>query len=144
MLFHEPIFLYAFLPATLAAFLVLQSYGATAGAAWLLLMSSMLFYGWWDPRLLPLLAASITFNYFFGLVLVRRAASKSNILLALGIASNLGLLGRNVSTTLRHSWRSIGEGLSGLGVSFHRLIRVCDRAQPRQGFARFARRLRRP
>jgi len=93
MLFHEPIFLYAFLPATLAAFLVLQSYGATAGAAWLLLMSSMLFYGWWDPRLLPLLAASITFYYLFGLVLVRRAASKSNILLALGIASNLGLLG---------------------------------------------------
>ena len=54
MLFHEPVFLYAFLPVTLAAFLLAQRHLRGHASNWILLSASLLFYGWWDPRLLPL------------------------------------------------------------------------------------------
>ena len=93
MLFHEPVFLYAYLPATLATYLLAQRHAPGGAGAWLLLAASLLFYGWWDPRLLPLLALSIAANHLLGRRLARRDAPGGDVLLACGIAFDLGLLG---------------------------------------------------
>ena len=59
------------------------------GTAWLVL-ASLFFYGYWDVRYVPLLLASILFNYFVSTrILVRR----SRAWLAFGIVVNFLLLG---------------------------------------------------
>ncbi len=93
MLFHEPAFLYAFLPATLAGFLMLRARGHEALTPWFLLGASLVFYGWWEPRLVPLLAASILGNHALGAALIDRQGAGADRLLALGVAGNLALLG---------------------------------------------------
>jgi D-alanyl-lipoteichoic acid acyltransferase DltB (MBOAT superfamily) len=62
MLFNSFSFLFAFLPLTLAGYAVAARYGASACAAWLA-AASLVFYGCWDWRYLPLLLASIVVNY---------------------------------------------------------------------------------
>lgn len=49
------------------------------------------FYGWWNPPYLLLLLGSIAFNYVVALRL--SLSSRPRLLLAFGIAANLGLLG---------------------------------------------------
>jgi D-alanyl-lipoteichoic acid acyltransferase DltB (MBOAT superfamily) len=60
----------------------------------LLLAASYVFYGWWDWRLLSLLAGSSTLNYVTGMLLARTtdAATRRRIV-AVGIALNLAVLG---------------------------------------------------
>jgi alginate O-acetyltransferase complex protein AlgI len=89
MLFNSPVFLLAFLPITLAAFWLIGR-GRTDRAArvWLLL-ASLVFYGWWDPRYLILLVGSIALNFTVGTALRRRPR---RALLAAGIAADLGIL----------------------------------------------------
>lgn len=65
----------------------------TWGAAWLA-ACSLLFYGWWDTRYLPLLLGSIAFNYATGSFIARRVGTAmAKRALVLGVAGNLALLG---------------------------------------------------
>src|SRR5690242_14894921 len=66
MLFNSFTFLFAYLPVVLAGFFWLGSRNPTWAAGWLAFMS-LLFYGYWDYRYIPLLLASIGFNYWAGL-----------------------------------------------------------------------------
>ena len=61
MLFHSQIFLLLFLPAALFGYYHLAARGR--GTAWWLVAASFLFYGYWDVRLVPLLAGSIAVNW---------------------------------------------------------------------------------
>jgi len=90
LLFNSYTFVFLFLPATLVGFFVLahQGYKSTA-LAWLVI-ASLVFYGWWTPTYILLLAGSIVFNYGLGLVLGR---GPNKLLLTLGIAANLICLG---------------------------------------------------
>lgn len=91
MLFHAPIFLFAFLPVTLAGFFLLGAFRCFAGAALWLALASLVFYGWDDPRyLLPLILGSIAFNFAIGQALV---ATPRKLLLGIGVVGNLALLG---------------------------------------------------
>lgn len=92
MLFHEPAFLYGFLPACLAIFLALRRAGRDALVPWFLFVASIVFYGWWDPRVVPLLGASILANHAIGRGLARRGPAAADRLLLLGVAGNLALL----------------------------------------------------
>ncbi len=88
MLFHSQIFLVLFLP------MVLAGYYATAGSRrsrslWLI-AASLLFYGYWDPRLVPLLVGSILANWLIGRLLANVPLA---LPLVLGVAVNLLLLG---------------------------------------------------
>ncbi|MDD2862618.1 MAG: MBOAT family protein, partial [Acidiphilium sp.] len=56
-----------------------------------LLAASLVFYGWWKPVFLPLLAGSIVGNYVW--VRVMRRAMRRKPLLVAGLVANLGLLG---------------------------------------------------
>ena len=62
MLFSSIPFLYYFLPAVLLAYFLVPKAGKNA----VLLLSSLIFYGWGEPIYLFLMVASITTAYFFG------------------------------------------------------------------------------
>jgi D-alanyl-lipoteichoic acid acyltransferase DltB (MBOAT superfamily) len=90
MLFSSPEFLFVFLPITLIGFHVAaRSFGRVAGLLFLLI-ASLAFYGWWDPRYLPLILGSILFNFVLGRHV---AQTGGRALLALGVTANLALLG---------------------------------------------------
>lgn len=94
MLFSSYVFVFCFLPATLAGFFALVRLGGRpAGAIWLV-AASFVFYGWWNPTFVPLLAASIAFNYALArlIALARRAPRLQSALLGFGIAADLAAL----------------------------------------------------
>ncbi|TFW17282.1 MBOAT family O-acyltransferase [Duganella callida] len=66
MLFNSFPFLLGYLPVTLLLFFALARRSQAWAAAWLAL-ASLVFYGWWDYRYIPLLLASVGFNYVCGL-----------------------------------------------------------------------------
>ena len=90
MLFHTQLFLLVFLP------LVLGGYYLSArhrwARQWLLIIASMVFYGYWDPRLVPLLAGSITVNWLLARACGRHRVARRWPVWA-GIALNLVVLG---------------------------------------------------
>lgn len=60
----------------------------------LIVVSSFIFYGWWDWRFLSLLVFSASVDYFVGLALGKEEdAKKRKLLLWISISVNLGLLG---------------------------------------------------
>jgi len=84
MLFQSQGFVLVFLPIALAC------YYAAAGSAvlrqWLLISASLVFYGWWDVRFVPLLVGQVGATW----VLARlHERYERNALLHLGIALNL-------------------------------------------------------
>lgn len=95
MLFNSFEFLFAFLPLTLLGFFWVGRLGHEPAIAWLVL-ASLFFYGWWNPSYVPLIIASMLVNYGIGRRLGREHQPRSTsarVLLVLGIAFNLGLLG---------------------------------------------------
>ena len=65
MLFNSYEFIFLFLPVTVVGFFLVSKRSHTLGTLWLVL-ASLFFYGWWDVRYVPLLCASIGFNYLVG------------------------------------------------------------------------------
>jgi alginate O-acetyltransferase complex protein AlgI len=90
MLFNSFEFIFLFLPLALLIFFALGGYFRPLVATAWLVFASLFFYGWWNPGYLALILVSIVFNFFIGYTLVNH---RSKILLAFGIAMNLGLLG---------------------------------------------------
>lgn len=91
MLFNSYVFLLAFLPITALGFFVIGRRSQLFAAGWLA-AASLFFYGWWDVRYLPLLLASITFNYGCASHLRPGRHIKRKLILAGAIGVNLGLL----------------------------------------------------
>jgi alginate O-acetyltransferase complex protein AlgI len=89
MLFNSFAFL-IFLPAFMLA------YWSTSGRTrlWVMLVASLIFYGWWDWRFLSLLLFSSVVDYSIGLWIEReqRDAARRR-LIVLSVAVNLGVLG---------------------------------------------------
>ena len=96
MLFNSYIFIFCFLPLTiLGFFLIGKQKKHRMAIAWLVL-TSLFFYGWWNPVYLILLGFSILFNYWFGCILNQEAGRGSipgKGLLTIGVSINLCLLG---------------------------------------------------
>ncbi|MEO8812430.1 MAG: MBOAT family O-acyltransferase [Caulobacteraceae bacterium] len=95
MLFNSFVFIFAFLPLALAAAFAVSRWRA-AGMKLALVILSLAFYAWAGPRQLPLLVASLAFNFAVG-ELIRRAlkAGRSGTvaaLLAVGVAADVALL----------------------------------------------------
>jgi D-alanyl-lipoteichoic acid acyltransferase DltB (MBOAT superfamily) len=93
MLFNSFAFIFAFLPISVAGYYYLGKISNRCAAAWLVLMS-FIFYGWWNPLFVTLLAASILFNYCAGLLLqhYQRSNKIQVALLTAAIGANLALL----------------------------------------------------
>lgn len=96
MLFNSYIFILVFLPITLLGYYSIGVRGHRNIAISWLVMTSLFFYGWWNPAYLGLILFSMLLNYGIGIRLSREKASASAIrksTLLVGIAINLGLLG---------------------------------------------------
>ncbi len=89
MVFSSIPFLYFFLPATLLCYLVAPKKAKNV----ILLVFSLLFYWWGEPKYALLMAFTITFCYFAGILIEnRRTDPKGKLLLKLSAAVPLGLL----------------------------------------------------
>jgi alginate O-acetyltransferase complex protein AlgI len=93
MLFNSIPFLCFFFPITYFGFFaVSKKAGGDWGAFWLAI-SSLIFYGWADWTLVPLLVGSICMNYLVGLEIGRqKRRGTQKTMLLFGIAVNLSLL----------------------------------------------------
>ena len=91
MLFNSTEFLFVFLPVTLAGFYLLGPVSRTSAIYWLILLS-LVFYAWWRPVNVLIIAPSIVINYITAKILLRLNYSKgspsvSRAVLVLGICS---------------------------------------------------------
>ena len=69
MLFNSPIFIFLFLPVTLAGFYWLgRRESQVLTLSWLIL-ASLVFYGYWNPVYLLLILGSVAANYSIGRLL---------------------------------------------------------------------------
>src|SRR5438132_634709 len=88
MLFNSLTYL-LFLPAVVAAYYLCP----VRFRIWLLLVASYVFYGSWNPWYLILIVGLTVANYVFGLLIAAcRDRSRASLVLAAGIALNLGVL----------------------------------------------------
>jgi D-alanyl-lipoteichoic acid acyltransferase DltB (MBOAT superfamily) len=96
MLFSSVPFVLGFLPLALGGVFLLGRVAGPRAALTGLLAADLMFYGWWNPRYVPLLIGSVAVNYALGQHLLRLAAADrrptARICLALGVGFNLGLL----------------------------------------------------
>ncbi|MGD0237976.1 MAG: MBOAT family protein [Syntrophorhabdales bacterium] len=97
MLFNSYCYIFLFLPAVLFLYFLLSRYRLTVGSKLWLFFASLVFYGWWNPRYLPLITGSIVFNYMVGRLISRQREKGrfpySRSLLVIGVLGNLALLG---------------------------------------------------
>ena len=97
MLFNSNEFLLGFLPASLVVFYSLASLSRRAALHWLI-VASLIFYAWWRPINVLIIAPSIIINFVLAQFLLRLSGDSgsrraSQALLALGILFNIAFLG---------------------------------------------------
>ncbi|MBU6448378.1 MAG: MBOAT family protein [Rhodospirillales bacterium] len=93
MLFNSYSFVFVFLPLSLAGFYGFSRFGRSIGAAWLIL-TSFTFFGIWNPRYIPLLLASIIFNFGIGMRLHANSKrpARQKAWLIFGIITDIAVL----------------------------------------------------
>jgi alginate O-acetyltransferase complex protein AlgI len=84
MLFQSQVFVLLFLPFSLLAYYAVCE--SETLRHWTLILTSLLFYAWWDVRFLPLLVGQIALTWFLTEL---EARFKLRALLGVGIAANL-------------------------------------------------------
>lgn len=90
MLFSSIPFLYYFLPCVLIAYYIVPKSLKNA----VLLLASLIFYGWGEPSYVFLMAGSILLGYVFGIFIEKfQKTLWSKVFLVISIAISLGLLG---------------------------------------------------
>ena len=89
MVFSSLIFLFIFLPATLAVYFLFR--GRTIRNA-VLLIASLFFYSWGEPEYAVLIILSIIINWILAL-LIARFGDRRRLLLTLGVGINIAGLG---------------------------------------------------
>jgi len=94
MLFNSYTFIFAFLPITFFIYFYLNSKKLTTASVAFLVFASLFFYSWWNILYLPLILASMLFNFVMGNYLSKpiKAVNKKAFLW-FGISANVGLLG---------------------------------------------------
>ena len=95
MLFNSFEFIVLFLPFTLLAFYLAGNLVSGRLAMLLLVISSLFYYGWWNPNYLVLILSSIIFNFCMGKILgnQNRSAVFRKSILIFSITANLLTIG---------------------------------------------------
>lgn len=141
MLFNTFNFIFLYLPLTLVGFFVVARYSHDFAAVWLA-AASLLFYGSWDYRYLPLLLGSITFNYCMARTIDKGVTIFSNrSLLWFSISINLLLLAYYKYANFfisNLSWFNSGDWLNldivlPIGISFFTFTQIAFLVDTYQG-----------
>ncbi len=98
MLFNSYEFIFVFLPITFFVYFYLNHKRLTEASKGFLVCSSLFFYSWWNVAYLPIILASMTFNYVIGRSLNKTCNNKDKgfsrkSILIFGVVLNLSLLG---------------------------------------------------
>jgi len=141
MAFDSPLFLFGFLPVVLLLIFVLQYMGRLRLAMHVLIVASLVFYGWWRPATLPVLLGSVLFNYLCGLALIQK---QNRALLAFAIIGNVLLLGYfKYLVFLADTLRSLGAAhipavsiVLPLGISFFTFTQIAYLVDTYRGVTR--------
>ena len=89
MLFSSIPFLYYFLPSVLILYFIVPKKLKNT----VLMLSSLVFYGWGEPKYVVLMIASIVIGYFSGILIEAFSQKKlSKVFLGISVAVNLGFL----------------------------------------------------
>jgi len=89
MLFSSVPFLFYFLPTVLLVYFLVPKRAKNG----VLLLSSLVFYGWGEPRYLPVMLVSILQGYIFGRLIERfRDTRRAKLFLVLSVLLSLGTL----------------------------------------------------
>ncbi len=146
MLFNSYAFVLAFLPLSLGGFFAAARLAGPVAAGCWLVGASLVFYGWWNPGLVPLLLASMAGNYIVARLIARMEAFPrwQTALLGLGIgadiaaliyykylASVLGYLRAHVAIDV-----AFADPVLPLGISFFTFTQIGFLIDCRQGLAR--------
>jgi len=147
MLFNSFAFLFGFLPWVLIGFWLLNRH--EDARLWFLCAASLVFYGYWDWRFVPLLVALIVFNWLAAKMFFKyrqRFILKAGIvanLLVLGIFKYLGFFSEMLGEVT--GWQvEIARLALPLGISFftfHNIIYLADLHRgraPRYSFRDYA------
>lgn len=136
MLFFSISFLYLFLPATVILYYLAGTvFEKTVGRKWgvgagnlVLLLASLLFYAWGEPRYVLIMLAEIAAGYLFGLAIGKYGErTLGKWFLWASILLDLGLLGyfkyadfflENLGRLTGHSIKLLGVALP-IGISFY-------------------------
>lgn len=90
MLFSSITFLYYFLPLVLILYFSVPKKLKN----WVLLFSSLIFYGWGEPKYILLMALSIVVHYILGILIEKHSETKkAKFWLIFSVCFSLGLLG---------------------------------------------------
>ena len=140
MLFNSYGFIFLFLPLTLALFFAAARV-SEAAAKLTLIAASVLFYGWWNPVYVPLLALLMLFTYVVGQRLSERP---SRALLGFGVAVLLGALGyfkyagflvANIDALTGANW-AVGTIVLPLAISFFTFQKIAYLVDSHRGLTR--------
>ena len=151
MLFNSYAFIFFYLPVVLIGFFRLTRISHAYAAGWLAL-SSLLFYGYWNPAYIGLLLGSIVCNYAFGMWIAKsrtedrgarieeRGIRKKHLLMV-AVAANLLLLGYykyahffidNLNGIAGTHW-NMGSIILPLGISFFTFTQIAYLVDTYQG-----------
>ncbi len=97
MLFNSYEFIFVFLPITFFIYFYLNNKKLTEISKGFLVVSSLFFYSWWNIVYLPLILASMLFNYVIGRQLSKDIININHhlkkVILIVAVIANLALLG---------------------------------------------------
>lgn len=95
MLFNSYEFIFAFWPVTFVVYFLLNRFTPSIFGKLFLAAASLFFYSWWSIKSLPLILASIAFNYIMGRLISHAEKSRTvrKLLLTAAITGDVLLLG---------------------------------------------------
>ena len=94
MVFSSSVFFMAFLPITLILYFLIPERFLKGRNLWLLI-ASLIFYGWGEPKYILVMLFSIVFNYVMGRLIGKNGSGETSAkaLMIICVAGNLLMLG---------------------------------------------------
>ncbi|MBI1860422.1 MAG: MBOAT family protein [Deltaproteobacteria bacterium] len=140
MLFNSIAFICAFFPISLLGYFALGRLRRKEPAILWLIICSLVFYGWWNVRYVPLLIGTMIFNYYLGTKL-SRGTKHAKAVLVFGVAADLALLAyfkytnfflENVNI-LTGANIALPQIILPLGISFYTFQQIAYRVEAFNG-----------
>jgi alginate O-acetyltransferase complex protein AlgI len=144
MLFNSLTFIFLFMPITVVAYFMSGRLGFRKFSLGVIIASSFIFYGWWEPKYLWIILISILFNYAVFLLLTQISfiSRRRFYVLTTGVIVNLAILGYfKYAGFLTREINSFGSFdidvvnvLLPIGLSFFTFQQIAFLVDARRGF----------